>query len=417
MQDTKSWNWDPGKRVVIDAAKCSDGVQWLEELYVSPDGERCAAVACTDEAEFGICVNGEFGEDRYEKAIIPRFTPDGKFAALVSQDMEWFVNVDGENWPEGYGFIWDMKFAGDSISVAVQQDMRYGMALNGETWENLFDNANQFAISPDGKSVGCAVQVEPMGQAEIFKFQSGVYSVAVNGKVWDERFVNCYTPVFNADGSKCAAQVRRSLYDYTIAVNGKVWDKNYNCVWEPVFDPSDGSVVAPVRIAGKWGLDKDGQTFWEPKWTQLWQEQFSADGKNLFAICAPSYGNFTVIKNKASWNPAFPSVTDLVVAPNGESAAVIGRNKDATYQMMVDGKVLDAKYDMLWPAVFSPDSAHVAFLAEKDGQFTIVVDGKPYSESFDRAFMPAFSPDSDKVLIKGVKGTEVSRTVAGLGDF
>lgn len=418
MQDTSGWNWDPGKRVVFDTTKIAGEVQWMEELYVSPDGEKAGCVACTDEAEFGVCVNGEFWEERYEKAVTPKFAPDGRFVVTVSADMEWTLAVDGESWPEGYGFVWKHLFAGDAIACAVQQDMRYGMSVNGELWETLFENANNFAISADGSKAACAVQVKNMAAADIAAFQAGVYSVAVDGTPWDEVFMNCYTPTFNADGSSVACQVRRTLYDYSIAVDGKVWDSNYQSVWEPVFHPVSGEVYAPVRLAGKWGMAKDGQLVWDAKWTQLWQPQFNADGSNLFAICATDFGKFTVIKNKAPWAVSFPVVRDLVLCPAGRRAAAVATtDSNKTYTVVVDGKPWDTTFDMLFAPVFSPDSNHVAIRGIIGDKWVVAVDGKVCSESFGRTFDPVFSDDSSKVLVKGEQDGKAVRIVADVKDF
>lgn len=415
MADTSSWNWEAGKRVVCDSGACADQTRWLEEPYASPDGERIVQVACTDDAEFGLCENGKLGEERWEKIVCPRFSPENKYTAHVFADMEYTIAVDSEAWEETYGFTWGTRFAGGHVAVGVQQDMKYGMSVDGTIWETLYDNANNFAISADGSRTAAAVQVESMGQADIFKFQSGIFSVAVDGQAWDNRFVNVWTPVFSADGNSVAVQVRRSLYDYSIAVDGKCW-QNFNCVWEPAFNPADGSVVAPVRVGGKWGMCKDNEMFWQPHYLQCWQQQFSPDGKNLFAIVATGFGKFTVAKNDVAWAATAPVVMDLTLSPDGERAAAITKDKNA-YGVMVDGKVWSASYDRVFPPVFSPDGRHVACRVIKGGRWGVVVNGKAWKEDFDKSFDPVFSPESDKVLIKGVAGGEYSRTVASINEF
>ncbi len=417
MQDTSGWNWDPGKRVVFDTAKIAGEVQWMEEMFISPDGEKAGCVACTAEAEFGVCVNGEFWEERYEKAITPAFTPDGRFMVIVSSDMEWTPAVDGKSWEAGYGFVWGTKFAADSIAVCIQQDMKYGMSLNGEVWPTLYENANNWALSADGKSTAAAVQVERLAAADIAAFKQGVFSIAVNGKAWDEVFMNCYTPAFDPAGKRVACQVRRTLYDYSIAVDGKVWSNNFQCVWEPLFHPVTGQVFAPVRLGGKWGMAADGEVVWSTKWTQLWQPQFNADGSSLYAIGAVDFGKFTVIKNKAAWPVTFPVVRDMVLCPAGERVAAVGKTKDDNYHVVVEGKVWDGDYDMLFAPVFSPDSKHVAIRGKKDDKWVVVVDGKPYSEGFDHSYEPVFSDDSSKVLIKGEQAGKAVRIVAEVKDF
>ncbi len=418
MQDTGGWNWEPGKKVVFDTSQIAGEVQWIEELYASPDGEKAGCVACTDEAEFGVCVNGEFWEDRYEKAVTPKFTPDGRFVVTVSADMEWTLAVDGQSWPEGYGFVWHQLFGGETIACAVQQDMRYGMSVNGEIWGNLYDNANNFSISADGTRTACAVQVKGMAAADIAAFKAGVFSIAVDGEAWDEQFINCYTPVFSADNSKVACQVRRTLYDYTIAVNGKTWDANFQGTWEPVFNPLSAEVFAPVRVAGKWGMARDGQIDWEAKWAQLWKPQFSADVSNLFAICAVDYGKFTVIRNKAPWQVSFPVMRDLVLCPAGQRAAAIATlDANTTYTVVVDGKPWQTTFDMLFAPVFSPDSNHVAVRGLIGDKWVVAVNDKIYAQSFDRAFDPVFNSDATKVLIKGAQEGKALRIVANVKDF
>ncbi|GAB7024516.1 electron transfer complex subunit TmcD [Salidesulfovibrio brasiliensis] len=417
MSEKTGWNWESGEKTVQDLSKTSEEVRWLEEWHASPDGEKIACVACTDDAEFSFVVNGEVMENRFEKAICPKFTPDGRLAALVSLDMEWTVAEDGNAWEETYGFLWDMQFGNGSLSVGVQQDMQYGMVVNGTIWDELFENANSFALSPCGKHSAAAVQVQALAQADIFTFQDGVFSLAVDGKVWDMRAMNFWTPVFSNEGGHVACQARKSLYDYTIAVDGKFWSKDFACVWEPSFNPADGSVVAPVRMNGKWGMAKDGEILWQPQFTQLWQQQYSQDGKTLWAICSPKYGKFTVCRDAKPWDCGYLSVTDLSVSPDGNRAAAVGRTPDKGYNVIVDGTAWNGRYDMIWKPIFSDNGSNVAVKVKKGERYNVLVDGKACKEDFDMVFDPVFSPDGTSVLIKGIQGGVYKRIVAPVADF
>jgi len=65
---------------------------------------------------------------------------------------------------------------------------------------------------------------------------------------------------------------------------------------------------------------------------------------------------------------------------------------------MVDEKP-DQVYDWAAELIFSPDSQHVAYMAQQSGKFFVVVDGKralPNSEFFSIS-KPVFSPDSQRV--------------------
>ncbi len=51
MVDKKSWDWETGEKQIA-FSDWGDRFQWVEEPYVSPDGERIAAVVNVDEGEF-----------------------------------------------------------------------------------------------------------------------------------------------------------------------------------------------------------------------------------------------------------------------------------------------------------------------------------------------------------------------------
>ena len=55
MVDSQSWDWDPGEKK-ISIGSWKDEYQWVEEPYVSPDGEKVAAIVNIDEGEFTVCV-------------------------------------------------------------------------------------------------------------------------------------------------------------------------------------------------------------------------------------------------------------------------------------------------------------------------------------------------------------------------
>ena len=418
MSSKSSWDWEVGKREVLDIAAAGQEFEWLEEPSVSPDGERIAAVANLGPAEFGLLVNGQALEQVYEKIWYVRFTPDGRLTAVVSRDGEWTLSLEGEPWPEWYGFVWNVLWSpgSDSLAAAVQQDMAYGMALNGETWPTLYENANHFTLSPDGRRTAAVVQADSMPTADIAAFQEGMYSVAINGEPWEARYLNIYTPVFSPLDDRIAAQVRLNLYEYTITVDGKTWPSRYSAIWEPVFNPGTGAVTAPVREAGKWGLAQDGQTLWEPTYIQCWQHTFSDDGRTAAAIVAPEYGRFTVAVNNKPWSFRFDVVTDLVMTPDGAHVAALGKS-GRNWTVIVDGLSWSSKFSRVWPAVFSPDGRLAAAKVERNDRYTVAVNGKTAAEDFDMVWAPVFSPEGDKVLIRGVQNGKYHRLVKAVGEF
>jgi hypothetical protein len=418
MGRISSWDWEIGQKTVVDSLSPLQEHEWQEEPYVSPDGETLAAIVKAGDEEFTVRTNNEVWESTFEKLWFLRYSPDGRLTALAQQDMEWAVAVDGEAWGDFNEYQWETKFSADGSSIAAmtKNDNTYSVALNGTPWDTYFENANQYALSANGTRTAAVVQVVSLGQADIEGFKKGVYSVAVDGTVWDSLYVNLWTPTFSPDASRVAAQARVGIYDYTIAVDNKPWAKTFNQVWEPVFHPG-GSVAAPVRIAGKWGVAQDGEILWAPKYAQCLYLQYPAKGEKLWAVVATGYGKFTACCDNVAWSSTFPTVTDLVVSPDGNRAGIIGSESNRNFRIVVDNKAWAGSYDMAWPVAFSADSKNCAAMVEKGGKFHVLINGKPFEKSFDRAWSPVFSEDGSKVLIRAIENNSYVRIVADVAKY
>ena len=413
MYKTEMWNWEVGQRTIADMTPLSDHI-WQEEVFISPDGEKASAVVCLDSAEFSIRTNESVSENTFEKIWELKHTTSGDLCAYVMQDEEWTMMVDDKPWEEFYGFVWNPLFSkdGNVVATAIQQDMSYGMSVNGQMWENTFENANNFALSPDGKKSAAVVQVKPMGQADLETFRNGIFSIAVNGQAWDNQLMNLWTPVFDNNAYRVAAQVRLTLYDYSIIVDNVLWDATYQGVWNPCFTPDGTHVVAPVRQNGKWGMAKDGQLIWKATYANCWHQQFSADGEKLYAIVAPEYGKFSVAVNDVPWTMRAPVVVDLSVSPDGQRAAALSNATNKDWRVIVDGTAWNGTYNMAWKPVFSPNSQSIGVKVRKNGRYTILINDKAVGGEFDMCCDPIFNEDSTKVLIRGIQNGKVLRIVA-----
>ncbi len=286
MGRISSWDWEPGQKTVVESLSPLEGHGWQEEPYVSPDGETLAAIVQVGEGEFSIRTNDKVWEATFEKIWYPKFSPDGRLTALCQQDMEWALAIDGEMVGEATDYVWDTMFSKDGSKVVTMYKAmeEYGMAVDGEPWENLYGNANQPAFSSDGAHAAAVVQVVQLAQADIEGFKKGVYTVAIDGTPWEGKYLNVWTPIFDEKGEHVAAQVRTGVHDYTIAVNDKPWAEKFQFVWEPVFKPGTDSAAAPVRVAGKWGVALDGKLIWQPRYAQCLELQYSETEPS----CGPS---------------------------------------------------------------------------------------------------------------------------------
>lgn len=416
---SQQWDWGKGRRTILASVSGREGDAWQEEPHVSPDGETLAAVVRLDDETFTVRVNEEEWEERFQKIWLPRFAPDGRLTALVMADDEWTLAVDGQAWEERYAFIWNTMFGGrGQIAAAVQQDMTYGLSIDGKVWESLYENANEFSLRADGCKSAGVVQVKSLKQADLETFRSGIYTIAVDGETWDATFMNLWTPVFDSrGGERVAAQARLNAHEYTIVVNGEVWPRTYNCIWAPAFDPATGAVAAPVRIDGRWGMAVDAALQWKPVYYQCWEQQWSPDGKHLWAIVAPAYGKFTIARDNIPWKETFPVVLDLTLSPDGTRAAALACHANTRYRVVVDGVPWRESWDMAYRPVFSPDGAHVAVLARSGGGMTYVVDNNPTGEFFSRAWPPIFHPAGGAVLLRGIRDNTLERLVLPLSEI
>ncbi|BDQ34966.1 electron transfer complex subunit TmcD [Pseudodesulfovibrio portus] len=419
MGKISSWDWEIGQKTVVESLSPLDGHEWQEEPYVSPDGETIAAIVKVGDGEFSIRTNNTVWEATFEKIWYPKFSPDGRLTAICQQDMEWALFADGESVGEATDYVWDTLISEDGSTFATMYKSmeQYGMCVNGEPWENLYENLSQPALSKDGAHTAGVAQVKSMAAADLEAFKSGAYSVVVDGKPWDNMYVNIWTPRFNDAGDKVAAQVRVTVYDNTIAVDDVPWTKTFNQVWEPVFNPKDDSVAAPAREGGKWGVAKDGAFIWEPRYIQCLELQYDASGDNLWAVVATSYGQFTACRNNAPWSETYPTANDLVVSPDGTRAGLLTSEYNENFKIVVDGTAWTGTYDMAWPVAFSADSKNVACMVEKDGKRRILVNGKAYERDFDQAWPPVFNEDGTKVLIRAIENNSYVRIVADVAQF
>ena len=109
MKSPESWDWETGRKEV-PFSSWQDQYEWVEEPQSSPDGESVAAIVKTGESEFNVCVNGDTWDSPFEKIWHLRCSPNGRMAAIVSENGEWTLAVDGVAWESRFGFVWETPF-------------------------------------------------------------------------------------------------------------------------------------------------------------------------------------------------------------------------------------------------------------------------------------------------------------------
>ncbi len=412
MGQDKKIDWHTEKKE-IPVGEWSKKFNWVEEFNVSPDGENIAAIVNIDEAEFSVCVNGETWEENFEKAWCLKYGPAGKLATLVSIDEEWTICVDGVLWDSRFDYIWDLIISSDGkhIGCAIQNDSMYGMVVNDQPWEKLYDNISGVALSDQGSSAA-VVQIKAIGQADIEGFNEGVFSVAYNGIAQPEKYMNIWNISFDETGKQVAYTIRKNRFDYSISRNSNPWSNSFQCSWKPEF--LNNSVIAPVRQDGKWFLYKDENPFWDNKYVQLWKIAAHGESQNVAAVVSNKFGKWGVAENDKILDFSCDSIiSDLYYSSTGKSLIAVFKNH-GSWDVAVNGKPWDVKADKLWRPVVSDNDKTVAARIEKDGGYYLVVNGKVYDERFDMVFDPKVSPEGDKILLKTINNGIYKREILEL---
>jgi len=227
MGELDSWDWNTRAKIVADINEWKEKFHVIRGLVVSDDGEKIASVVQTEDKHFTTYVNGEVWEEAFDRVYSLKFNPDNQLLCFVYRNFEWNFAVDHELREETFEFIWNLTLTPDGKGVAFnikREEGKLGVCLNGQAWENMFTDARDLAVSPDGKRTASRVQIKPIPSLDIFTYQQGVWTVAVDGTPWDNKYWSVWGVVFSPDSNHVAACVRTGFAQYNIAVDGKTWE-------------------------------------------------------------------------------------------------------------------------------------------------------------------------------------------------
>ncbi len=419
MKNTQTWDWNTGKKCLADVSAWKNKFSVVQELRVSHDGEKVAALVEINPGKVTPCINGNTWEETYEKVWSLKFTPQDHLACAVLKDYEWTVAVDGVPWEETYDFVWNMSFGqgGSPIAVNVKKDNEHGVSINGRSWKHTFVEVRDLVLSPDGKRAATRIKTKRVATLDISGFAGKVLTIAVDEIPWEQNYLGIWGFTFDSYSRRIAAGVKLDHLAFTVAVDGSPWTETFLGVWEPGFRPGSANASAPVKTPEGWTLAENGAPIWPQRFVQLWGQRYSSDGKRIAAVSAPVFGKWTVCVDGSPWKKTF---SEAVLPPSfsPDTTRVASVAKDSgSYTMVVDGVVWEGGYEMMWDPVFSPDSAMVAAKAEIHGKYILVVNGAPGKHVFDELWDPVFSPDGNRVLIRGIEDGKFYRKVVPIDDI
>lgn len=408
MEDQKRYDWEPSVRKLGETEMLPE-TAWQEEWQISPDCESFAAVSALEDGTFTVRLNGALWETRTDKMYNCQFAPDGRLTALSQSDGEWAIVVDDAESEEHADYLWGTRFnKAGTIAVPMQTGMEYGMLVDGAPWEQLYTAATDFVLSETGKTAAVVQTAGLPGRSGRLQ-QGHLYHRRRRpsmGRVLPERVVALLRQ------GRPPGRQHRARHAVRI----------YHFHQRPALERNLPLCVGThlrAQIRRRHRAHPQGRQMGpRPQRLPLLEAHvravLGASGSRHrrrihLAVAAPSYGAFTVACNATPWNCRFPSVTDLVLSPDGKHAAALGSQNNSRFQIAVDGKVWDDAFDMAWPVVFSPAGDRAAAKVRRGGKFALYVDGNAVIENLDGVWNPTFSPDGTVLLFCSLKDGVFSR--------
>ncbi|MDI1471329.1 MAG: hypothetical protein QMD43_06475 [Thermodesulfovibrio sp.] len=410
-----NWDWQTKEKLICNVDEWKEKSSLVHEFIVSPDGEKIAAVTEIEDKKVTPSVNGKTWDETFERVCFLNFLPDNSLACLVLKNYEWTLAVDGKLLEETFDYAWNLQFCGGTIAFNIKKTDSYGVCVNGKIWDNLFFDARDLFISPDGKKTACYVRTKNPQVLDIFSFKEGVWTVAIDGIAWDKNFISVYGLNFSNEG-KVASTVRLTQQEFTVSVDGNLWNEIFLNAWEPVFI-NENDVCVPVKTDKGWMLFLNGKSFWNKSFVQLWNQRVSPNGNHIAAVVSPEFGEWTVAVDGIPWKKTFSqAVLPPIFSSDGKRIAAVVRDNHM-WTVAVDGIPWKEAFDRVWTPQFSPDGRHIIAKAERQGVFFIVLDGRIGKDTFDMLWEPIFSPDGDRVLVRCIKNGKYYRRVLTLGEI
>ncbi|MEN2995064.1 MAG: electron transfer complex subunit TmcD [Thermodesulfovibrio sp.] len=412
-----NWDWETKEKFILDINEYKEKFSFIHDFVVSSDGEKLALVIETEDKKLTLFINGERWNSSYERICYLSFLPNNSVACLVLQNYNWTLSVNEKLLDETFDYAWNLQISKDASTIAfnIKKDNFYGVCVNGKVWENLFFDARDLFISPDGSKTASYVRTKNPPVLDIFSFKEGVWSLAVDGIPWDKNFISIYGCNFSPNSEKVSATVRLDQQEFSVAVDGKIWDETFLYAWEPLFI-DENNICVPVKTEEGFTMVVNGKKIWNKHFVQLWHQRVSPDKKKIAAVVATDFGKWTVAVDGIPWKRTFSqAVLSPHFSPDSKKVASVVRENNK-WTVAVDGIPWEQEFDRVWSPSFSPDGSHVLAKAEKDGVYFIVLDGKVGKESYDLLWQPQFSPDGEKILVRCIKNGRYYRKILTIGE-
>ena len=349
--------------------------------YVSRDEDRT----------FHAVIDGQNGP-AYDGIGAIVFAPGGpRFAYRARKGQSWVLVADGREGDEYDAIPLDPIFSPDGKSVyyAARKGEGCMIVAGSKAGPPFSDIASMPVISRDGKHVGYAAIKGDHRFAVIDGVQGSLY-----------RGIGGITFSANWESSAYVAQLSGT---FRLVHNGQACMPYYG-IELFAFNP-DGKRFAYVGKRGNGAsvVDMDGR--FSSEYRQVDQLLYSPDGNHLAYIAHRQAAGDCLVMQDLTKLAEYEHAWSLTYSPDAKRLAFCARVSSPAARAFV---VLDSNegpaYEAVGEPTFSPNGAHVAYIARQGGGCFVVRDGQADGDSLgdcdlnpasgQKACFVAFSPDS-----------------------
>jgi hypothetical protein len=432
-----------GQYVLADGVRSStyEGVHEAS-LSSSPDGRRLAYAAWL-EGKVHVVVDGECGPALEGFGINGlSFSPDSAHLAYVGRDVEgWRAYIDGVPGP-----IFTM--IGESPIVWSGDSKRHAyFASDGTNWIPVVDSvartprggvrSDGIVFSPDSqhwafvaleeKSHSCIIDDAALCTHEGIALGSPVLSdggrwacvflegeearICIDGKDAATAFSaeDTRVPFFSPDGAHVALEYKSGEV-WRVMIDGEPQPGDYEFIPDGIgtFSP-DGRLVVIAKDAAGWHLFADGVALGENFDTPLAPPTFSPDGRHIALAAIRAGVHVVMIDGRVVASAG--GVLGGTPFFNCEGRPIYALDDNGKWRLAYEG-ALGAPYDNMAGLCSSPDSRHIAYLADRDGAQVMIVDGVESTPVDAFLGYPVFR--DGKVEVLALKGDKLLRLVCDL---
>jgi Tol biopolymer transport system component len=338
-----------------------------------------------------------------------------KIAAIVHLGQaEFTLCVNGQTWENTFDNIWSPKFSPDGRLTALVSSMgEWTVAVDDQPWEEQYGFLWDLQFSTQGEVIAAAAQ------------QNMNYGMVRDGQIWENLYSKGSDFCLSSEGNKTAAVVQKMPLDegdietfqkgvFSVAVEGEPWEQNFINVWKPVFDPKGDRIAAQVRTSlYDYSIAVDGKT-WADNYSCVWEPVFDPASGKVIAPVRLS-GKWGLAGDaELLWQPRYNQLWHQQISPDGQIIAAIVAPDYGNFTVAVNDKPWSKTYSLVNDLTLSPDGSRAAAVGSENvshnryggdmgetiNRWQIIADGVPWQGWYDMVYPPVFSQDGKHLAAK-----------------